>query len=76
MLITILLIRSHVQIYVMYMYLKLLCEFKPIFIVLIVKICLIKLVQNKNASIGNRTQSVSVTAHHLYHRPNDDILES
>jgi len=30
----------------------------------------------KNASIGNRTQSVSVTAHHLYHRPIDDILET
>ena len=36
--IAILLIPSHVQLLVMYMYLKLLCDFKPNFIVLIVKI--------------------------------------
>ena len=35
---------------------------------------IIKLAQNKkNASVGNRTQNVSVTAHHLYHRPKDDL---
>ena len=49
--IAILLIRSHVQLYVMYMHLKLLCDYKPNFIVLIVKsrklTGLIKLVQNK-----------------------------
>ena len=51
MLIAILLIRSYVQLKVMYMQLKLLCDFKPNFIVLIVKwrklTGLIKLVQNK-----------------------------
>ena len=36
--IAILLIRSHVQLQAMYMHLKLLCDFKPNFIVLIVKI--------------------------------------
>jgi len=77
-LIAILLIRSHVQHSVMYMHLKLLCDVKPNFIVLIVKVGkLIKLVQNKKtASVGNRTQNVSVTAHHLYHRPKDDSPET
>ena len=37
----------------------------------------IKLVQNiKNASVENITQNVSVTAHHLYHRPKDDLPET
>jgi len=30
----------------------------------------------KNASVGNRTQNVRVTAHHLYHRPKDDLPET
>ena len=35
------------------------------------------MVQNKKpASVGNRTQKVSVTAHHLYHRPKDDLPET
>ena len=32
--------------------------------------------ENKNASVENRTQNVSVTAHHLYHRPKDDLPET
>jgi len=34
--------------------------------------CPIKVVQNKNASVWNLTQKVHMTAHHLYHRANDD----
>jgi len=29
--------------------------------------------QTKNVLIENRTQNVDVTAHNLYHRPNDDL---
>ena len=81
MLIAILLIRSHVQLKVMYMHQKLLCDFKPNFIVLIVKIEKThrshKTGSKKpNASAENRTQNVSVTAHHLYHRPKDVLPET
>ena len=76
MLIVILLIRSHVHLEVMYMHLKLLCDFKPHFSVLIVKIEKThrshKTGSKKpNASVENRTQNVSVTAQHLYLRPKD-----
>ena len=36
----------------------------------------LKMVQNKNASVWNWTQKVSVTAHHLYHRANDDLCQT
>ena len=38
--------------------------------------CPIKVVQNKNLSVWNSTQKASVTAHHIYHRANDDLRET
>ena len=32
--------------------------------------------ENRENSVGNRTQNVSVTAHHLYHRPKNDLPET